>query len=411
MDTKPNEKVLKSQFYSPVCMNRCTEENPCKHSGRCVNVFTKVICDCFGTGYDGAKCTKKSNTINLASKDFIEWRIPDRRSVTMTKLRIRFKTARENGLMFYTTRRGMTIAAELLNGRLRVATKGDTEQSTTFPKVLIDTKWHTLELTHNSDNSVRVVVDNEYPQRVPPPSQVSTSSRTKRQQPPVYFGGINQPEVTRGVKSKHNFVGCMQQLQYNMENVIYKITQKINSRIVKHGRIAMGCPYNESNILTPKTTTILHTTPAPPKTLIPYKQQESSNNEHRWTSTTGLGETVIVWITAAIVIGTILIMISAACVVHHLRLRHHRDQKRRNQQPKTKAPLVGIDDADDNDNNSSKGSVKSIIETVLSSTSPKKDRTPTKKDRAPTIKDRAKDSKKDDKCRETEPLTKTEKEV
>ena len=39
-----------------------------------------------------------------------------------------------------------------------------------------------------------------------------------------------------------------------------------------------------------------------------------------WDSTVGAG--VIVWITTAIVIGTILILVSAGCVVHHIRLKY-----------------------------------------------------------------------------------------
>ena len=35
-----------------------------------------------------------------------------------------------------------------------------------------------------------------------------------------------------------------------------------------------------------------------------------------------IGQGVIVWITAAIVVGTIIIMISAACVVHHIRMKY-----------------------------------------------------------------------------------------
>ena len=40
------------------------------------------------------------------------------------------------------------------------------------------------------------------------------------------------------------------------------------------------------------------------------------------TRETSVSQGVIVWITAAIVIGTIIILISAACVVHHIRMKY-----------------------------------------------------------------------------------------
>lgn len=41
------------------CLDLCDTDNPCVHGGRCVNHYTRTLCDCFGTGYEGHRCNRK----------------------------------------------------------------------------------------------------------------------------------------------------------------------------------------------------------------------------------------------------------------------------------------------------------------------------------------------------------------
>ena len=63
MTTKPASSLLKGERVDTAeCKDECeTKTNPCKNLGRCVNLFTRAGCDCFGTGYEGAQCTKSKH--------------------------------------------------------------------------------------------------------------------------------------------------------------------------------------------------------------------------------------------------------------------------------------------------------------------------------------------------------------
>jgi len=59
MSPKLALKVLKGESVAPGCLNQCATQNPCENSGKCINMFTRAACDCFGTGYDGVRCTTR----------------------------------------------------------------------------------------------------------------------------------------------------------------------------------------------------------------------------------------------------------------------------------------------------------------------------------------------------------------
>lgn len=77
---------------------------------------------------------------------------------------------------------------------------------------LFDAKWHSITLTQKS-NIISVTVDNKNSQNLTVDSEKGDQSGEKDD--PVYFGGLELPKFTFEVKSKKNYKGCLQQLQYN----------------------------------------------------------------------------------------------------------------------------------------------------------------------------------------------------
>jgi len=110
----------------------------------------------------------------------------------------------------------------------------------------------------------------------------------------------------------------------------------VDPSIQQLGRVKLGCPFNASNIKI-KTTAAPTTTGVAPTTGSKLLYTNEERDLYEPASNQGLGQTsetkeidgdmtigkgVIIWITAAIVVGTIIIMISAACVVHHIRMKY-----------------------------------------------------------------------------------------
>lgn len=67
---RPVNSVYKGESIALECSNKCTI-NPCLNSGKCVNLFTKSRCDCFGTGYEGATCKQGNAYIFLCKFYYI----------------------------------------------------------------------------------------------------------------------------------------------------------------------------------------------------------------------------------------------------------------------------------------------------------------------------------------------------
>lgn len=54
------KKVYKVESVAFECADKCST-NKCLNKGRCVNLFVKSGCDCFGTGYQGETCKQRES--------------------------------------------------------------------------------------------------------------------------------------------------------------------------------------------------------------------------------------------------------------------------------------------------------------------------------------------------------------
>ena len=85
-------------------------------------------------------------------------------------------------------------------------------------KHLFDAQWHSVVIVKR-DNGISVTVDASTTANL---TDAGISSMPNKDIAPVYFGGLALPtKFTFGVKAKNNFVGCLQQIQYNKVSSVF----------------------------------------------------------------------------------------------------------------------------------------------------------------------------------------------
>ena len=73
---------------------------------------------------------------------------------------------------------------------------------------VFDAEWHSLQIKMTSDK-LRISLDTKEPVLM----NIETAEKLTNPTDPVYFGGTGS--LTFGVESSTNFVGCLQQIEYN----------------------------------------------------------------------------------------------------------------------------------------------------------------------------------------------------
>ncbi len=46
-----------NEYFDILFSDYCLPYNPCQNGGQCTSTGISYVCDCTGTGYDGANCT------------------------------------------------------------------------------------------------------------------------------------------------------------------------------------------------------------------------------------------------------------------------------------------------------------------------------------------------------------------
>lgn len=136
--------MLDSKKVASTCWDKCSN-NPCKNGGICENYFTSAQCKCSTTGFQGDRCTERkffyvcfvrkqhiaiqdshflkisyftaADSLHFEESDHLKWQ----ESNDFNTITFRFKTIKENGVIFYTKRGKNIFSVELVKGMLRVA--------------------------------------------------------------------------------------------------------------------------------------------------------------------------------------------------------------------------------------------------------------------------------------------------
>lgn len=117
--------IYKSRNIVNYCENYCHKNTtkPQCSKGACVNKFKDYSCDCFGTGYEGKYCNKKSPTIFLhANMDFISRVFNSIQIIRSNMVQVRFKTIQKDGILLTIGKANDFFTLELFEGYIRAET-------------------------------------------------------------------------------------------------------------------------------------------------------------------------------------------------------------------------------------------------------------------------------------------------
>lgn len=82
-------------------------------------------------------------------------------------------------------------------------------------KNIFDAKWHSVILQRNHEE-ILVQIDDSFSDNFTVVENTRMlDNLADGKEDSIYFGGVKTPQFTFGVTSKRNYVGCLQQIEYN----------------------------------------------------------------------------------------------------------------------------------------------------------------------------------------------------
>ncbi|XP_070555549.1 axotactin-like [Ptychodera flava] len=250
----------------PGCIDQCEVHDDCKNGGECLNQYTGIICDCHGTGHEGAKCQNKGETtLTFYGSNFVEY-FPYNASSThhssKNRVSLQFKMGtqdQDSGILFYnvgTPPNPNHLSISLINGRLNVSFDfGDEVYRLIDGSKLNDDSWHTVTVEHE-EREVSLTLDGNT-QSV----DITGENYHLFMNPILYFGGGINMGRNQGLPTGKNFVGCMKNVHVGSINV-FELFLKDDKRVAHFGgEPSYGCntiEFSPITFPTFKSQLILH---------------------------------------------------------------------------------------------------------------------------------------------------------
>ncbi|KAH8410696.1 hypothetical protein KR222_005144 [Zaprionus bogoriensis] len=233
---------------SDVCDSR---HNLCFVGSRCINHYSGISCDCFGTHYEGEHCDIFTATIiTLRGASYVSYRIydwKDRVHSSTIRISLMFRTNFDDSALFYASGESLKhqyIAAAIRNQSIYVEMDfGDNVISTTLTDDLTRGYWHNLTILHEQ-RSVRIILDQQQKVLELP----ATASGNLLFDPEIYFGGGPELHKKKGLLSHNNFVGSLKYVYYNDISILYEL-QRGNPKVHYHGVLEAEFFENEVNVI------------------------------------------------------------------------------------------------------------------------------------------------------------------
>ncbi|KAL7024734.1 hypothetical protein ACKWTF_013185 [Chironomus riparius] len=224
-DLLPISPLIASKHENVVegCYNKCeSRENLCFVGSRCINHFSSISCDCFGTKYEGEQCDIYSATaLTLRGSSFVSYRIydwKDRTHSSVTRISLMFKTWFDDSVLFYASGESIKpqyIAASLKRNRTYVEMEfGDGPVNFTLGEDLASDYWHNLTIFHDH-KTIMVYLDDQM--------KVFEGAKNLLFDPEIYFGGGPDLNKKKGLASNNNFAGSFKYVFYNDVSILYEL--------------------------------------------------------------------------------------------------------------------------------------------------------------------------------------------
>jgi len=193
--------------------NQC-HDRPCNNGGNCKESWNRYRCDCTGTSFFGATCSRGTNTIQLNGDNFIRVHLEKETNIDILHLSLRFRTREDSGLIFaaQTKSRRDFLTILLEKGRIRVTIHvGLYSKEMLVGQGLSDDLWHTLRLKRKNLYLEGSIDDDDSNKLKVTGLDISLIVTT------YYIGGHSNEE---NYFSPSNFTGRIQQLILNGKNIL-----------------------------------------------------------------------------------------------------------------------------------------------------------------------------------------------
>ncbi|XP_067139514.1 axotactin-like isoform X3 [Centruroides vittatus] len=250
------------------CIDLCLTGNICENNGNCLNHYTRISCNCFGSQYEGNICEQRGLTaITLFGYSRLTYRIYDwssRIHSEINKLGISFKAYFPNSLLFYASgnepHHNYFSAVILNDGLYFEMSLGDEMLNATMSNIVLG-KWHNFTMIHHG-KEITLILDS---------TSVTLYNSGPHYHlnidPYLFIGGISAN--SKGPKFGYNFVGCLKGVYFNDKDILFSL--RSNDGVVRHHSLfpmKFGCqhvafipmtfPFVESQILINSSSNSIH---------------------------------------------------------------------------------------------------------------------------------------------------------
>lgn len=234
--------LTRSSDMSAECKNACKAPNPCRNHGVCVNKFAMAECLCTGTGYRGEICQQELPPVGIPNpydRVIVGVSSGPISRLEATSLLIRFRSAKPDGVFFYTAYKGDYILLELTNGKVSTSVNLGSGSVTIATKTggYDDNRWHAVKL-ERFKRTVNLTVDSSDVSQGETQGNFSQFSLPDSKTSFV-LGGLSNSQLKLKSVSGRNFTGCLQELIFNDHELFSKLHAKADG---VRGAIVPTCP-------------------------------------------------------------------------------------------------------------------------------------------------------------------------
>ncbi|XP_021379816.1 contactin-associated protein-like 2 isoform X2 [Mizuhopecten yessoensis] len=244
------------------CVDLCVTHNKCAQGTRCINQYTDMHCDCFGSDNEGKYCNStKTTVVTLRGYEWIKYQLyrrpKDKMLMDNTRISLQFKSDRGSGVLIYAVGGApynSHLIASVHEGTVRVSMAfGDDVIQEQMGIGVDDQRWHNLTIVH-SPVEVNFLLDGESHRHSLDPQNFHLSF-----DPQIYFGGGDNFVTTQGLQVTQNFVGCLKNVYVNDISLLPRLVEEDPRTQLKGGTMPQqGCRKVKDIPMTfPKSGTML----------------------------------------------------------------------------------------------------------------------------------------------------------
>ncbi|XP_033739181.1 uncharacterized protein LOC117326534 [Pecten maximus] len=244
------------------CVDLCVTKNYCVKGTHCINQYTDMLCDCFGSDNEGKYCNiTKPTVVTLRGYEWITYQLyqrpKDKMLMDNTRISLHFKSDRGSGVLIYAVGGApynSHLIASVHEGTVTVSMAfGDDVIQERMGIGVDDQRWHNLTIVH-SPVEVNFLLDGMSHRHSLDPKNFHISF-----DPQIYFGGGDNFVTTQGLQVTQNFVGCLKNVYVNEISVLHRLVGGDPQTQLKGGTMPQqGCRKVQDIPMTfPKSGTML----------------------------------------------------------------------------------------------------------------------------------------------------------